>query len=378
MTVLSIVIPSKDRQDTAENVIRAMLLDQSQDFEIIVHDNSSDDRLGQRIEALADSRVRYFHSTGTLNMHQNFDRAIALAEGQFVIGIGDDDAVLPSASISEIRKAIELGLEAIVPGLHTYSWPGVEHWHWGNYGGRFDPFRPTSSHEQGVHSTKAALARLYREGAASGLGILPRVYQGFVARSALEAMVRDHGTCFPGASPDMANAVALCSYVDRVLVSEEATVISGHSAKSGAGAGTAGKHHGDIERQTHIPASYLANWDSRIPRFWSGRTIYAQSAMNVAERTGLEPDRPFNFLRLYAALLVFEPRVYSSAIISTIKASPGFKPVVIMKTARAVLDFVLLRTKSYLQNRFHDPAKSASVYDSMQAVFVDLTAPRKS
>jgi hypothetical protein len=103
----------------------------------------------------------------------------------------------------------------------------------------------------------------------------------------------------------MANAVALAYVVQNYVYVSIPTIISGQSPKSTGGQGARKQHHGTIESQPHLPADTAAKWSPSIPRFWSGATIYAESARRaVAAISGREEK--FNYLYLYAACLVFE------------------------------------------------------------------------
>ena len=346
--LLTVAIPTRNRWDTLTVVVAAMLRSTEREFEILVQDNS--DKQGLQALLPDDERLRYVHSRDLMNMHRNFDRAIELAKGHYVICLGDDDALRLDLTMPVLREAHARNFDAVLSALDSYYWPGLHHWHWGDVGGKLDAAPRKTPPSQATIDVSAELGRLMREGLTGGLGKLPRVYQGFASRSALAKLRERCGTCFPGASPDMANAVGLSTFVDQVLWDDRPLVVSGHSPKSGGGQGAAGLHHGRLEDQSHLPATTIANWNPAIPHFWSGRTIYAQSACD-ALRASRHPDPPLlDPTRLYAACLIYEPKKYFFDILAASRHAPQAWPLTIFSTAGSAAAMFAQRAQKFLSN----------------------------
>lgn len=347
--LLSIVVPTRNRTEYAANLIRALHKSASADFELVVRENSSQPELGGLIAALGDARIRYDYSAEDLNMHQNFDQAIMLATGAYVCALGDDDGILIDRALDVLTRARAEGVDAVLTQTLIYNWPGLRHRFWGDVGGTMagQMFRETS--ERLLDPAKER-DRVFESGVTAGLGLLPRVYQGFVSRRSLDALRQRCGTCFPAASPDMANGVGLVPFVNRLLYSPEAAVISGHSPRSGGGAGAAGRHHGRLEDRTNLPPGTLQAWDPAVPRFWSGVTIYAQSAIAAAKASAPAPSIPLAHHRLYAACLIYEPRTYWPDVLAAARAAPGSKALLGARMASAVLQALAKRAVTFLSN----------------------------
>ena len=153
---------------------------------------------------------------------------------------------------------------------------------------------------------------------------MPRVYQGFVRRSTLQKLYDLHGTLFPGASPDMANAIALTYVLDNVVYSDLPLVIAGHGPSSAGALASAGMHHSTLERAIHLPGSTIKNWNSKVPRFWSGTTVYAASINDaITQVNGSEAEEltRFNYEALIAHCLIYEPWIYKNEIYKAVKAN---------------------------------------------------------
>src|SRR5512139_1823647 len=103
--LLSVVIPTRNRSEYARNLIASLQRCRDDRFEVIVRDNSDDAGLGQFVAEMNDSRLVYDFSPERLNMHQNFDQALALARGTYVCALGDDDGILLDAALQILARA---------------------------------------------------------------------------------------------------------------------------------------------------------------------------------------------------------------------------------------------------------------------------------
>lgn len=123
--LLSIVIPTKNRQFTCLYAIETALSINSADFEIVVQDCSNTDILIQQIESKfgKDDKIKYFHSADNPDMTTNWNRAIENSKGEYICAIGDDDIVL--SEVYEITEwAKKKDLDAVQhDNPYTYFWP---------------------------------------------------------------------------------------------------------------------------------------------------------------------------------------------------------------------------------------------------------------
>ncbi len=125
--VLSICIPSRNRQLYFQQTIEALRQSLRTDIELVLADNSDDPSIMNDFmaERLADPRIVYLPSMGeTLSMIDNWERTAAAATGDFMIFIGDDDYVDPEVVewMNNIL-AIDPGVEAFGWRLVGYTWP---------------------------------------------------------------------------------------------------------------------------------------------------------------------------------------------------------------------------------------------------------------
>ncbi len=325
--LLSLIIPTKNRKIYLLSMLTEVVRQAPTRLEVIVHDNSDTPGLEEEINALGASYIRYFYTSDVIGVHENFERAVAEATGDYLCAIGDDDGLILSAAIDLLEKAKMAGIEAIQSERVFYSWPGVRHRLWGDSGGRAVQENLYAGLSDHVRDPVQSLNEVFAAGSLDGLGKLPRVYHGYVARAAMDRLRERAGAYFPGGSPDMANAAALAGVVNKLMISRTITHISGHSRGSGGGQGAAGIHHAELEHAKYLLPASRDNWTPGVPRFWSGMTVYAQAAIEGTNAGGAATTVPFNFMRLCAACIVYQPAEYRQRIRDAIALLYGDTPL---------------------------------------------------
>ncbi len=100
---ISILIPAL-RPDWLDTAIASALAQTWQDFELLIGDDSSDDRIGSVVRKWDDARIRYVRNPRPRQPGTNRDHLIELACGEYLKFLFDDDLLLP--------RSIELLLQA--------------------------------------------------------------------------------------------------------------------------------------------------------------------------------------------------------------------------------------------------------------------------
>lgn len=344
--ILSIVIPTKNRYEYLEILMKALLESNSNDFELVIQDNSDDN-----LEFLKfihhykqDKRLKYSHTSGWLSVVDNCDLGVDAAVGTYVCMLGDDDGILLDMSLTVCKYLIENDYAAAVVNKAQYYWPDTSHAVWGDkLSGKL--FYEKYSGDVKKLEPNIALLDVLKEGASKTLKMLPRIYHSFVSLKSLNGLKVKTGSFFPGPSPDMANAVGLVPFISKYIYLDMPAVISGHSSKSTGGQGGQKKHIGKIENQSHLPKNTKDNWNSKIPFFWSGPTIYAESAYQAMKATENMYIEKLSYTSLYAQCLVFEPHFRKLTII---KIKENYS--IVIPTAIKVLSLIFYRGFNYIKN----------------------------
>jgi len=93
--LVSVCIPTFNRAALLRECIGSVLAQTLRDFELIVADNASDDETEAVVNSFGDGRIRYFPNERNVGMRANWQRCLALARGEYVTILPDDDLMLP-------------------------------------------------------------------------------------------------------------------------------------------------------------------------------------------------------------------------------------------------------------------------------------------
>jgi glycosyltransferase involved in cell wall biosynthesis len=286
--LLSVVIPTKNRQFYCLKAVKQILDIGDKRIQIIVQDNSSENSLWESLAGLGADKlqqIKYHYSRGLLSFTDNFNEALIWADGKYLSVIGDDDGVMPY--IADVAEFMEAGgIEALIPGLNTvYFWPS-EHPVIPN-GGKGALNLSYLKYESRCVDTGRGLSRLMQRGGQDYLSLdLPRLYHGIVSRAALETVKEKAGRHFGGLSPDIYISAALALCCRRVLRVRFPVTISGICPTSGSADSASGKHTGRLEEAPHFKGHRSYNWSIRVPAFYSVETIWADTVLHALSDMG--------------------------------------------------------------------------------------------
>ncbi len=314
--LLSIIIPTRNRAKYAASCIRSLLSISDSKLEVVVQDNSDRDPLLSSVaEMRSDGRLLYNQTSEKLDVAENFSRGLELASGEYVGFLGDDDGVNPEL-MSAVRWAKAQKLEAITGnGVALYAWPDVRYKTYGAFLSGAIRIRPFTA-QLSYPDPEEELARCARC-AASSFGRLPKVYHGAVRREVFDRVRDKAGTYFPGPTPDMSSAVALCAVVKRMCYVDYPLFIVGTGRESGSGAGAEKKHEWSFENVPWFPRWAITNWSDMVPRFCCGATLWAEDLVQALNAMGRQDMLPyFNVALLHARCAVFGPRRIGDVISS--------------------------------------------------------------
>ncbi|WP_316189368.1 glycosyltransferase [Bradyrhizobium sp. SZCCHNS1054] len=122
---VSFLIPTKDRLSLLRHCIASILDQRDDEIEIIVADNASSENYQDYIDQLEDSRVIYFRQAEPLPVTDNWQKALSLATGDYILMLGDDDVLAPDF-MSNVRPLLAFdGPDLIYVAAYHYCYPNV-------------------------------------------------------------------------------------------------------------------------------------------------------------------------------------------------------------------------------------------------------------
>lgn len=306
--LLSIVIPTRNRQKYCREVIKHILSLNLENTELVIQDNSEEDTLAHEINLINDDRICYNHTSGVFSFVDNFSKAIELARGKFICMIGDDDTILPNI-IQVTKYANEHGMDAVVPELITYFWPcenPIKEEFRKGYLTINNPHTPKYTKINVRRSLEKLVANYFQD---YQILKVPRIYHGIVKKEILENIKKLTGTYFSGLTPDMYMSTCLAGIVNNAYEYNNPITISGICPKSGSTDSATGKHTGELKDAPHFNGHKSYNWIKVIPKIYTVETIWAESGMQALKDIGLiDQYNKFNVRKFLVRLLMQYPQ----------------------------------------------------------------------
>lgn len=305
--LLSIAIPTYNRYKYLKDCIKTISEIKSDKLEIVISDNTlENEEIVNFISEINDSRIKYYHFTEPLGEMGNCEKSVSLTTGKYVCLLGDDDSVCPN-----MIKAAEFCLANDIDGccfpFPGFNWPDMT-------------FEAGKVREPNLFYKYEATGKFrfldsreeLRKSLANGGGLaltMPRLYHGMISRACIERVRAKAGVYFPGPSPDMANAVAVCLESNRTIYLSDYLIVSGYGKASARGEGNRKEHFGKIEDKPWLPKDVMEKWEKDIPAIFSGETIIAQSAVQSLRAMGAAKKYRYDYPFLYAEFFVQHPSV---------------------------------------------------------------------
>jgi glycosyltransferase involved in cell wall biosynthesis len=125
---ISVVIPTRNRQEYLQHAIRTVLDQWEEGVELIVSDNHSTDGTWEYLKSLNDVRVKICRPDVALSMTKHFEYILSQPSGEWITLFGDDDGLQPYF-FKAAKKLIQKWGEdySVIHGPRAYFfWPGVE------------------------------------------------------------------------------------------------------------------------------------------------------------------------------------------------------------------------------------------------------------
>ncbi len=306
MPILSVVIATHNRSAYAVHAAKSVLSINSPLIELVMHDTSTDGKLQDEIvPLLADARLHYQHCATRLSMTENHNQALAMASGDYVCLVGDDDTVAAEI-LDAVQWAIKHKVDAISPKVvANYAWPDFLSKTFGRGHSSRLYINDFSSRISRADCAKGLQDSLQM--ACQGADGLPKIYHGIVKRAVMEQVKEKTGAYFHGVSPDVSGALGIAATTPSFAEIDYPLTIPGAAGNSNTGRSAMNAHRGNLEDDPHIKPYKNLVWPPLIPRFFSVETVWGQAAYETLSKLDATQLDRFNFIHLYAICLVSHP-----------------------------------------------------------------------
>lgn len=116
---VSVCLPTYGRAKVLPMVIRSVLSQTYEDFEVFISDDASPDNTGEVVNSFKDPRIRYHRNKRNLGVRENWNFAVKGARGEYVLKLDDDDYIHP-AFIAKTVSVLEAhpGIGSVYTGFY--------------------------------------------------------------------------------------------------------------------------------------------------------------------------------------------------------------------------------------------------------------------
>jgi glycosyltransferase involved in cell wall biosynthesis len=229
---ISFLIPSKDRLELTTHAIASIRSQPCLDYEIVVVDNASAESYEDEIRKLDDPRIVFKRQEDPVAVTDNWRTSLALATGEYVLMLGDDDALAPcfGSVANDYLQADQPDL--IYLASYHYCYPGVIPGQDAGYfasvlnseflePGAVDPFCLT--HDYAVDLARDILKFRYRIGLNA---------QHYLLKRSFLRQFEEIGGFYQSPYPDTFSSIAALLRASSIVVLPRELVIIGISPKS--------------------------------------------------------------------------------------------------------------------------------------------------
>ncbi len=103
----SVVIPTCNNLSLAQRAIESVRCQQQVCTEVVVCDDSTDNRMEQYVQSLADGRIRYVHNRPPLGAVSNWNAGLRRATGRYCIVLHHDEALTGKDYLARLLRTMQ-------------------------------------------------------------------------------------------------------------------------------------------------------------------------------------------------------------------------------------------------------------------------------
>ncbi|MHB1567565.1 MAG: glycosyltransferase family 2 protein [Solirubrobacteraceae bacterium] len=230
--LFSVLLPTHNRLEYLRYAVESVLRQEDDDWEIVVSDNCSQDDIDGYVSGLGDPRIRYVRTGRFVPVTENWNNALRHSRGEFVVMLGDDDALLPGyfSGLRDLLERFERP-DAIYTGALLFAYPNVlpeapegylqPNLHGSFFTGASAPFELARDRARAVARAAADFRALYDF----------NMQYVLVRRSAIDQLAGD-GDFFRSPFPDYYAMNLLFFEGDRIVVDPQPRVVIGITKRS--------------------------------------------------------------------------------------------------------------------------------------------------
>ena len=119
MSLFSIIIPAYNQPRLLERAIGSILRQDMNDYEIIITDDSTNDKVRLCVENLNVPQIIYLRHEPTGHAVDNWNFGLQQASGQYIILMHHDEAMVGSNYLSRTRQLLDQGADIVISDIEV-------------------------------------------------------------------------------------------------------------------------------------------------------------------------------------------------------------------------------------------------------------------
>lgn len=220
---ISIIIPTRQREETLKYTIKTILEQSFQNYEIIVSDNNSSPRTKEVVESYNTNKIKYIRSEKDLSLPDNWEQGLSIAKGTYVTIIADNDGFI-KGSLEFLFDLIQFNKypELISLVKNTYNWPCLNSKNKDLIILNKNPSLQLIDGHELIKEVVEDNSKFFK---------LPMIYNSIVHSNLIKKM-KKKGKVFNACAPDIYSGFVLAHLAKKYLLLSLPLTIAGNSSKS--------------------------------------------------------------------------------------------------------------------------------------------------
>ncbi len=228
----SVLLPTRNRLEYLRSAVGSVLRQDYPHWELIISDNCSEQDVRGYVESVGDPRIKYFRTDRPVGVTENWNNALERCSGDYVVMLGDDDALLRGYFTAMARLIGDhTQPDFVYHAAYLYAYPGVlpgyadGHLRYHPYATFFDPSGRVTLIEGGAGKALAKQSLDFRMHFGCNMQYM------CVRRSFIESL-KDRGPFYQSPFPDFYAANVMFLRAERIVVCPLPAVVIGVTPKS--------------------------------------------------------------------------------------------------------------------------------------------------
>jgi glycosyltransferase involved in cell wall biosynthesis len=228
----SVLLPTRNRLDLLKGAIRSVLLQDYDNWEIIVSDNCSDEDVAGYVASLNDSRIKYFRTLAPVAVTENWNYSLEQSSGDYIIMLGDDDSLL-KGYFTTICGLLDKypNPDLIYTSGFTYAYPGALKELPAGFLNAFGNASFLQNRNEPFWLSNEQALKLVKDSMNFKVMFAYNMQYGVISRKIIEKL-KSCGHFFQSPYPDYYSMTSLFLLAERLLVCPKPMIVVGISPKS--------------------------------------------------------------------------------------------------------------------------------------------------